>query len=267
MTRVCIAGATGWVGSSLILAIEAASDLELVGAVARTAAGRPLRDVVPGYRGDCPVTATVEEALDTSRPEVLIEYTAPASARAHAMDAIRRGVHVVIGTSGLSEEDFSAVDIAAREQGVGALAAGNFAITAVLLQRFAAEAARHLPTWEILDYSDGRKPDAPSGTAREVARRLADVGRPRLDVPVGETQGHPEARGLTLHGTQVHSVRVPGFVIGVEVIFGRENERLSLRYDGGSGAEPYVTGTLLAARSVGSFVGLRRGLDAVLNAG
>lgn len=234
--------------------------------MARTAAGRPLRDAVPGYRGDRIVAGTVDEALDTAPPDVLIEYTAPGSARAHALAAIRRGVHVVIGTSGLNEGDFDAVDAAAQEHGVGALAAGNFAITAVLLQRFAAEAAHHLPTWEILDYSDGRKPDAPSGTAREIARRVADVGRPRLDVPVARTQGHPEARGLTFHGTQVHSVRVPGFVIGVEVIFGRENERLSLRYDGGSGAEPYVAGTLLAARSVGSFIGLRRGLDAVMTA-
>lgn len=265
MTRICIAGATGWVGRCLVPAVEAASDLELVGAVARGAAGRLLREFVPGYEGDVRVLGSVDEALETTRTDVLIEYTAPDAAREHVLQALRRGVHAVVGTSGLDEDDFEVMDVVAQEHGVGAVAAGNFAITAVLLQRFAAEAVRYLPTWEILDYSDDRKPDAPSGTAREIARRLAEVDRPALHVPVSETQGYPEARGLTFHGTQVHSVRVRGFVIGVEVILGRDDERLSLRYDGGSGAEPYIAGTLLATRRVGALRGLTRGLDAILN--
>lgn len=264
--RICIAGATGWVGSSLVPAVAAAGDLELVGAVARGAAGKPLRDLNPAYEGDLRVVGTVEEAL-MEDPDVLIEYTAPSSARGHAVAALRRGVHVVVGTSGLDEADYEAMDAAAREHGVGAVAAGNFAISAVLLARFAEMAAGHLPTWEVIDYSDARKPDAPSGTAREVVRRIAGAARPEIEIPVADTQGHPESRGLTLHGTQVHSVRVPGFVIGLEVIFGRENERLTLRYDGGSGAEPYVAGTLLAARRVGGLVGLHVGLDDILGDG
>jgi len=265
MIRICVAGATGWVGTSLVPALEAASDLELVGAVSRSAADKPLRDVVAGYTGTLQVAGTVEEALERAPSDVLIEYTTPSSARAHAIAALSRGVHVVLGTSGLDEDDFAAIDACAREHDVGALAAGNFAISAVLLQRFAEMAARHLPTWEIIDYSDGRKPDAPSGTARELAHRVGSVRPPEIEIPVGDTQGYPEARGLTMHGMQVHSVRVPGFVIGVEAIFGRDDERLTLRYDGGSGAEPYVAGTLLAARKVGGLVGLRRGLDQVLD--
>jgi len=266
MPRICIAGATGWVGRSLVPAVEAAADLELVGAVSRSAAGRPLRELNPDYEGEVRVVGTVTEALEV-RPDVLIEYTAPTTALGHALAALRRGVHVVVGTSGLDDSDYEAMDTAAREHGVGALVAGNFAISAVLLQRFAEMAAAHLPTWEVIDYSGGKKPDAPSGTAREIVRRVAAGARPRIDIPVEETQGYPAARGLTMHGTQVHSVRVPGFVIGVEVIFGREDERLTLRYDGGSGAEPYVAGTLLAARRVGGFVGLQVGLDAILEAG
>jgi len=263
MIRVCIAGATGWVGNSLVPAVEAAPDLELVGAVARRAAGTLLGELNPAYKGSVRVVGSVDEALD-SRPDVLIEYTAPAAAREHALTALRRGVHVVVGTSGLDEADFEAMDAAAREHGVGAVVAGNFAISAVLLQRFAEMAAAHLPTWEVIDYSDARKPDAPSGTAREVVRRVAAAARPEVEIPIADTQGYPARRGLTLHGTQVHSVRVPGFVIGVEVIFGRENERLTLRYDGGSGAEPYVEGTLLAARRVGTLSGLHVGLDRIL---
>lgn len=266
MTRICIAGATGWVGSSLVPAVVAAGDLELVGAVSRSAAGKQLKDLNPAYQGELRVSGTVEEALEAG-PDVLIEYTAPDSAREHAVAALRRGVHVVVGTSGLDEADYEAMDTAARENGVGGVVAGNFAISAVLLARFAEMAAAHLPTWEVIDYSGGGKPDAPSGTAREVVRRIARAARPAVEIPIADTQGYPESRGLTMHGTQVHSVRVPGFVIGLEVIFGRDNERLTLRYDGGSGAEPYVAGTLLAARRVVGLVGLHVGLDDVLGGG
>jgi len=265
MIDICIAGATGWVGSSLVAAISAASDLKLVGAVSRSSAGTLLRELNPAYEGDVRVVGTLAEALEAG-PDVVIEYTAPRSALEHALAALRRGVHVVVGTSGLDESDYEAMDAAAREHGVGVLAAGNFAISAVLLQRFAEMAAAHLPTWEVIDYADAKKPDAPSGTAREVVRRVAAAAHPEVRIPIGETQGYPASRGLTLHGTQVHSVRVPGVVIGLEVIFGRQDERLTLRYDGGSGAEPYVAGTLLAARRVGGLVGLHLGLDDILDA-
>ena len=265
MIRICIAGATGWVGSSLVSAISTAADLELVGAVARASAGTLLKELNSAYDGDVRIVGTVAEALE-ARPDVLIEYTTPSTAVEHALAALRQGVHVVVGTSGLDETDYEAMDAAAREHGVGVLVAGNFAISAVLLQRFAEMAAAHLPTWEVIDYSGAKKPDAPSGTARELVRRVAAAARPEIPIPIEDTQGYPASRGLTMHGTQVHSVRVPGFVIGVEVIFGRDDERLTLRYDGGSGAEPYVAGTLLAARRVGGLAGLQAGLDGILDA-
>ena len=176
------------------------------------------------------------------------------------LQAIDRKVHVVIGTSGLNDNDFLEIDEAAQRHGVGVLAAGNFAISSVLLQHFAVIAAKYMPSWEVIDTSDAGKPDAPSGTTRELVNRLAQVRKPEVEIPIGATQGSPEARGLTLNGTQIHSIRLPGFVIAAEVIFGKPNELLSLRYTGGSGAEPYVDGTLLAARRVEGFVGLRRGL-------
>ncbi|HEX4440121.1 MAG TPA: dihydrodipicolinate reductase C-terminal domain-containing protein, partial [Thermoanaerobaculia bacterium] len=108
------------------------------------------------------------------------------------------------------------------------------------------------------------KPDAPSGTARELASRLSRVRAPRIEVPVSETHGHPEARGAEVAGTRTHSVRLPGFVSSVEVLFGMPDERLSIRHDSGSGAGPYVAGTLLAVRRVRGFTGLRRGLDSVM---
>ncbi|HEY7113269.1 MAG TPA: 4-hydroxy-tetrahydrodipicolinate reductase [Thermoanaerobaculia bacterium] len=268
MTRVCLAGATGWVGRGLVPAIAAAPDLELAAAVARNGAGRRLVEVLGGTEIDVPrvpLSGSVAEALGAGACDVLIDYTSPDVVRGNVLEAVRRGVHAVVGTSGLTEEDFAAIDAAAQSRGVGVLAAGNFALTAVLLAKFAEIAARHVPSWEIIDYGMARKPDAPSGTARELAARLARVGASRIEVPIDRTRGMAEARGAQLLGTPVHSVRLPGFVSSVEVLFGRPDERLSIRHDSGSGAAPYVDGTLLAVRKVGSFKGLRRGLDAVLD--
>jgi 4-hydroxy-tetrahydrodipicolinate reductase len=261
--RICLAGVTGWVGRGLAPAIASSPDLELVSAVARSQAGKPLSEVTGDPRLTVRVSGSVEEALATPC-DVLVDYTSPGAVRGHALAAIARGVRIVIGTSGLTEEDFDVIDAAARAAGVGVLAAGNFAITAVLLQRFAELAARQIPHWEIIDYGKAAKPDAPSGTARELAARLAKVGRPRLAHAIEDTLGAREARGAQIEGTPMHSVRLPGFVSSIEVLFGLPDERLSIRHDSGSGAGPYVAGTLLAIRKVGSFVGLKRGLDSVM---
>ena len=165
----------------------------------------------------------------------------------------------------IEDEDFVEIDRAALEHKVGVVAAGNFAITAVLLQRFACEAAKYLSHWEIIDYASDTKKDAPSGTTRELSFRLAEIRRPEVTHPIEETIGERESRGLTLNGMQIHSLRLPGYVISVEAIFGAREERLTIRHDAGSGAEPYIEGTLLAIRKVSEQVGLIRGLDKVMN--
>ena len=165
----------------------------------------------------------------------------------------------------MSDEDFVEIDQAALESRVGVLAAGNFAITAVLLQRFACEAAKYLSHWEIIDYASDTKKDAPSGTTRELAFRLGEVRRPEVTHPISETIGERESRGVTLNGSQIHSLRLPGYVISLEAIFGAKDERLTIRHDAGSGAEPYIEGTLLAIRKVREQVGLIRGLDRIMN--
>ena len=123
-------------------------------------------------------------------------------------------------------------------------------------------AARHLPHWEVIDYASATKPDVPSGTARELAERLgaSEPGRVRST----RSPARVEARGATVAGTQVHSVRLPSFVVSTEVVFGLPDERLTIRHDAGGSPAPYVAGTLLAARAAGERVGLTRGLDALL---
>jgi 4-hydroxy-tetrahydrodipicolinate reductase len=178
--------------------------------------------------------------------------------------ALEKGAHVVVGTSGLTDADFAAIDDVARAHDRGVLAVGNFALTVVLLQKFAAMAAKLIPQWEIIDYARDDKPDAPSGTARELAARLSSMRAPSPTIPIDQTVGPREARGATLSGSQVHSVRLPGYVIGAEVIFGMADQRLTIRHDSGASARPYVDGALLAIRKVSALVGLHRGLDTVL---
>jgi 4-hydroxy-tetrahydrodipicolinate reductase len=116
----------------------------------------------------------------------------------------------------------------------------------------------------VIDYASLGKPDAPSGTAREVAERLATVRPPAQKVPVEETLGDRSARGATVEGTQVHSLRLPSFTVSTETVFAAPGERLSIRHDAGESAAPYVAGTLLAIRAVPARVGLTRGLDRLL---
>lgn len=261
--NVCIAGATGWVGKPLCLAVSATDDLRLVGAVSRTHQGRNLKDVVGDPNLDLTISGSVAEALDTPT-DVLVDYTKADVVKANAMTAISEGVHVVIGSSGLTDEDFIEINQAALDNKVGVIAAGNFAITAVLLQRFACEAAKYLSHWEIIDYASDTKEDAPSGTTRELAFRLSEIRKPEVTHPIDETIGEKESRGATLSGSQIHSLRLPGYVISVEAIFGAQEERLTIRHDAGSGAEPYIQGTLLAIREVRNHVGLIRGLDKIM---
>jgi 4-hydroxy-tetrahydrodipicolinate reductase len=212
------------------------------------------------------IAASLEEAL-RSPADVLVDFTGPETVKGRALAALDHGVRVVIGTSGLSSADFDEIEARAVQRGLGAIAAGNFSITAALAKHFALIAARYLPAWEIIDYAQAEKPDAPSGTTRELAEALQAVARQAPAVPLEQTLGIQAARGATVAGTQVHSLRLPGYTISFETIFGQPDERLTIRHDSGTSAEPYVAGTLLAVKKVMSITGLVRGLDTLLFAG
>ncbi len=261
---VTLAGASGWVGRDLVRAIAASPDLRLVAAVARSAAGKDAGTVAGGPALGVAVAPTLAEAL-AAPSDVVVDYTKPDVAKGHVLAAIGAGRSVVVGTSGLTAEDYAEIDRAARARGVGVVAAGNFSITATLMQRFALMAARYVPDVEVLDYASAGKPDVPSGTARELAERLGEVRQEPTSKPVEQLFGPRETRGAEIGRTRVHSVRMPGFVLSCEVLFGAPDERLTIRHDAGGSARPYVAGTLLAIRKVAERVGLRRGLDSVLD--
>lgn len=263
MIRVSIAGITGWTGRALAAAVAAADDLELVSGVARATAGRPIREAL-GLDVEGLVYPSVADALSSTPTQVLVDYTSAEAVRGNAEAAIAGGVHLVIGASGLGAADYQALDRLARPRGVGVFAAGNFSVMAAVLVRAARLGAQHLRHWEVIDYAGDSKPDVPSGTARELAETMAQVGPPAPALEPPELIGPPEARGASVSGTRIHSLRLPGFLVTTEAVFGGRGERLLIRHDAGPTPEPYMVGTLLAIRRVGEVPGVRRGLDSLL---
>lgn len=264
--RVVIAGVTGWAGSALARAVIEQPDLELVAGIARKAAGQSIGAAL-GVHCEAPIFDTAAAALAT-KPDVLFEFSKPDAALAHVRAALAAGAHAVVGTSGLSDEEYAGLDAQAREARRGVLACGNFAITAVLLQRFAEMAMKWLPDVELIDFASASKVDVPSGTVRELATRLGrarPADQPPSALPLAALRGPVQTRGASMNSIPVHSVRLPGYVLGVEAIFGTHGQRLHLRHEAGSEAEVYVEGALLAIRKVPGLVGVVRGLDQVMS--
>lgn len=262
--RICIAGATGWAGSAITRRLLRAGDtFQLAGVIARQSVGRDIGEVLGEPAVGIAVVPSLADAIP-AQPDVLIDYTKPDSVKARTLAALDHGLRVVVGTSGLTAEDYHEIDAQARARDLGVIAAGNFSLTAALAKHFALQAARYLPSWEIIDYAHADKIDAPSGTARELAEELAAIAPNHLGLPIDQVHGAREARGASIAGTPVHAVRLPSYVIAFETIFGLPDERLTIRHDAGAGAEPYVGGTLLAAQRVMGLTGLVRGLDRLL---
>jgi 4-hydroxy-tetrahydrodipicolinate reductase len=261
--NVCFAGLTGWTGQAITAAILDADDLALTAGVSRSAAGMSLVEVT-GRDVTGAVYATVAAALEDAAVDVVVDYTSASAVAENVRSAVAAGAHAVIGSSGLTADDYEALDALARDHAVGIIAAGNFSVMAAVLGRAAAMAAEVLDHWEIIDFASAAKADVPSGTARELAEALGAVRRPAGAVPLDGVHGPVEARGADISGTRVHSVRLPSFVVTTEIVFGGAGERLVMRHDPGSDPQPYVDGTLLAIRKVGGVVGVQRGLEPLL---
>ncbi len=207
--KVVVAGAAGRMGQTVCAAVEGAEDMELTG------------------RADPVLGVTLAEVLDDA--EVVVDFTRPDTALENALACIQAGVHVVIGTTGFDVEPLRAAHTPDGLPPAKVLIAPNFAIGAVLMMRFAAEAARHMEKAEIIELHHDRKLDAPSGTAARTARLMA------------EASGGPEP--------PIHSVRLPGLVAHQEVILGDLGETLTIRHDSIDRAS-FMPGVLLAVRRV-----------------
>ena len=212
-------------GETVCAAVEGAGDMDLAG------------------RADPRLDVALEQAIEESRPDVVVDFSVPESAAANASLCLARGVHVVMGTTGITPEQLERLRGAAGESDANCLIAPNFAIGAVLMMEAAKLAAPHMPDCEIIELHHDQKLDAPSGTAKRTAELIAAV------------TGGAEP--------PIHSVRLPGLVAHQEVIFGGLGQTLTIRHDSIS-RESFMPGVLLAVRKVGGLDGLVVGLENVL---
>ena len=252
MIDVLVIGARGRMGTLVSTTVAAEPDMRLVGLV-----DPAFRD---GERAAAPTFSDLDAALREISPTVAVEFSTPASVYENCRRTLAAGVNTVVGATGLTDEQTSDLERLAAAHGAGLFIAPNFALGAVLVMRFAAEAARYYGRAEIVELHHEKKVDAPSGTALRTARLMRAQEGATL-VSAGEG---PPSRGQLVEGIPVHSVRLPGLVAHQEVLFGGTGELLTLRHDSLS-HESFMPGVLLAirktARLSGTVIGLERLLD------
>ena len=243
--RVGVLGARGRMGADVCRAVDAASDLELV---AQIDVGDDLAE------------------LTAASVDVVVDFTTPDSVMHNLSWCMRHGIHAVVGTTGWDTARYDAVreQLAAHPE-VGVLVAPNFAIGAVLLMKFAEQAAAFYESVEIVELHHPNKVDAPSGTARSTAQRIAFA---RIAAGLGEqpdatTQMLDGARGANVDGVPVHAVRLRGLLAHEEVLFGNTGETLTLRHDS-LDRSCFMPGVLLGVRNIATRPGLTVGLDSFL---
>lgn len=243
--KVGVVGARGRVGSAVVDGVNAANDLELVAEVDH------------------------EDSLETltqAGAEVIVDFTTPGAVMANLEFCISHGIHAVVGTTGFDDQRYAQVrDWCADNPSVGVLIAPNFAISAVLTMAFAKQAAPFFESAEVVEYHHPNKLDAPSGTAVKTAQGIATARREaNMDtMPDATEQALGGSRGAEVDGVKVHAVRMTGMVAHEEVIFGTQDQSLTIRQDS-YGRTSFVPGVLTGVRQVADRPGLTIGLDSYL---
>jgi len=260
--RVGVLGATGRMGQLVCKAVVDDEELALVAGVSRSKVGAHLGQLIGHPEIDLTVSDELEVLLQ-AETEVVVDFTTPDAVMENVRWAIEHAMHIVVGTTGLGEEDLEEIGRLLENEGneSNVIVAPNFAIGAVLMQRFAAQAARVFAPGEIIELHHDGKADAPSGTAMATARRMA---RARETVWKGPTdESLPGVRGGDVEGIRIHSVRLPGLVAHQEVILGGLGETLTIRHDS-SQRVSFMPGVVLAIKAVITRPGLTVGIEPLL---
>lgn len=240
--RIIVNGANGRMGQETVKAIQQEKEFELV---AQT------------NRND-----NLSEVIKKINPQIVIDFTNAAVAFESALTIINAGVHPVIGTSGLTAQQITELQKISADKKLGGVIAPNFSIGAILMMRFAREAAKYLPNVEIIELHHDGKLDSPSGTAMKTADMIAEV-RQKKSENKNTHETIPGARGASHHEIPIHSVRLPGFIASQQVIFGNQGETLTISENTIS-RESYMPGVRLACKKVLELDSLVYGLEHVL---
>jgi 4-hydroxy-tetrahydrodipicolinate reductase len=257
--KVVVHGAAGRVGQEVVKAVCQEKDLVLVGAIDLKVSGDSLS--LPDGKDTVPFSSELASILDSCEPDVMVDFTVAKASMPAVRLAAKKGVNLVIGTTGFSAEELKEMEKLAGANEIGIVAAPNFALGAVLMIHLARIAGKYIDHAEIIELHHDKKLDAPSGTSLLTARAMAEArGKPFL--PPAASEPTP-SRGQSVEGINIHSVRMPGLMAHQEVIFGTSGQTLSIRHDT-INRECYMPGVLLAIKAVVKQKGFIYGLDKLL---
>jgi 4-hydroxy-tetrahydrodipicolinate reductase len=264
-TRVVIHGALGKMGQEITRAVLREPGLKIVGAVEKKVTQKylPLTEPLTGASELVPFSSDLDSLVKSCSPDVLVDFTNAEASIAAARTTIKQKVRMVIGTTGLSEENLTEIEQLCRANEIGAVVAPNFSLGAVLLMQLARVAAKFFDYAEIIEMHHEKKIDAPSGTAVATAKAMLEAHGKPFAYPKTEEETVSSVRGGKIGGIAIHSLRSPGFMAGQEVIFSGAGQTLSLRCETIS-RESYIPGVILAIKEVTKHKGLIYGLDALL---
>jgi 4-hydroxy-tetrahydrodipicolinate reductase len=258
--KVAVAGASGRMGREVVKMVLGDPELELAAAIGRSNEGLDAGTMVGLQPCGILMSNDLEKAFEAAKPDVVVDFTIPQSAKQNIELAIRYGVRPVVGTSGFTAQETSALDKQCRERGIGGLIAPNFSIGAILMMRFAAQAAKYFPNLEIIEYHGEQKLDAPSGTAIKTAELIAQNREEIRQGNPNEEEILEGARGGVFNGFRIHSVRLPGIFAQQEVIMASYGQSLKIRHDSYERAA-YMPGVNLAVKKVMTYTGMVYGFD------
>ncbi len=261
MIKVVVHGALGRMGQAVVNAVCGAPELQLAGAVDIKADRDTLQ--VPDGAGEIPLFANIGTFLENFTPDVMVDFTQHDVVMPAIRTATENKVNVVIGTTGMSDDDFDEIDRLSRQHDVGAVVAPNFSLGAVLMMYLSRIAARFFDYAEIVEMHHEKKLDSPSGTAVTTAKEMARAREADFIHPESQKENLPGGRGADLSGIAIHSVRSPGFVASQEVILGTLGQTLRIRHDQ-INREGYGPGIVLAVKEVVKLKGLVVGLDKLM---
>ena len=254
MIKVLVNGALGRMGRTVVAAVNADSELELVGAV----------DAFDGEIAGLKVETNLDAALKKFSPDVMVDFTRPDVVFDNVMTALANKVSPVVGTTGLSDDAKEKIRELAEKNQTPAFIAPNFALGAVLMMLLSRKVAKYMPDVEIIELHHDKKLDAPSGTAELTAKMISEVRQPHKQGHPDEVERLAHVRGAEVDGIRIHSVRLPGYVAHQEVIFGGLGQTLTIRHDS-MGRESFMPGVILACKKVLALKGLTIGLDKILD--
>lgn len=234
MLNIAVCGSNGKMGQEVVKAVKNAEDMSLVAEI----------DIFNGQ------FATIKEAKDAVKIDILIDFTQPASIYENALYCLNNNIKIVIGTTGLSDTQIEELKKLSTERKVGCLIAPNFSTGAVLLMKFAQMASKYFDNAEIIELHHNQKKDAPSGTAVKTALMMANVNNDFTKGNCPEKETIEGSRGgVAYNNIHIHSVRMPGYIASQEVLFGSNGQIMTLRHDS-MNRECYMNGVLLATRYI-----------------